>query len=251
MFSEITRRTLIGTAAGAVLSFSAAVAQAQQPTFALVQINQQALFFNQMNEGAQEGRRRGRRQAGDLQRQQRSGGAEQRHRDLHPAEGATASSSSRSTSTASCRPSSRPPRPASRWSPSTRSCPPVRRRRRSASTTPGAGALIGEHFVEVRRRPTGRQGQARHRRRAELLHPEHPPERLRGHSSRRQRHRDGRRRRRAATSRTTRLAAAENLMTGNPDLTAIYATGEPALLGAVAAVESQGRRTASRSSAGT
>jgi len=37
------------------------------------------------------------------------------------------------------------------------------------------------------------------------------------------------------------LAAAENLMTGNPDLTAIYATGEPALLGAVAAVESQGR----------
>ena len=53
MFSEITRRTLIGTAVGAVLSFSAAVAQAQQPTFALVQINQQALFFNQMNEGAQ------------------------------------------------------------------------------------------------------------------------------------------------------------------------------------------------------
>ena len=38
------------------------------------------------------------------------------------------------------------------------------------------------------------------------------------------------------------LAAAENLMTGNPDLTAIYATGEPALLGAVAAVESQGRK---------
>jgi ribose transport system substrate-binding protein len=37
------------------------------------------------------------------------------------------------------------------------------------------------------------------------------------------------------------LAAAENLMTGNPDLTAIYATGEPALLGAIAAVESQGR----------
>ena len=38
------------------------------------------------------------------------------------------------------------------------------------------------------------------------------------------------------------LAAAENLMTGNPDLTAIYATGEPALLGAIAAVESQGRQ---------
>ena len=38
------------------------------------------------------------------------------------------------------------------------------------------------------------------------------------------------------------LSAAENLMTANPDMTAIYATGEPALLGAVAAVESQGRQ---------
>jgi ribose transport system substrate-binding protein len=38
------------------------------------------------------------------------------------------------------------------------------------------------------------------------------------------------------------LAAAENLMTANPDLTAIYATGEPALVGAVAAVESQGKQ---------
>lgn len=35
------------------------------------------------------------------------------------------------------------------------------------------------------------------------------------------------------------LAAAENLITANPELTAIYATGEPALVGAVAAVEAQ------------
>ncbi|WP_411840457.1 substrate-binding domain-containing protein [Paracoccus sp. ME4] len=40
----------------------------------------------------------------------------------------------------------------------------------------------------------------------------------------------------------TALGAAENLITANPDLTAIYATGEPALLGAIAAVESQGRQ---------
>ena len=40
----------------------------------------------------------------------------------------------------------------------------------------------------------------------------------------------------------TALAAAENLITGNPDMNAIYATGEPALLGAVAAVESQGKQ---------
>ena len=39
------------------------------------------------------------------------------------------------------------------------------------------------------------------------------------------------------------LAAAENLITGNPDMTAIYATGEPALMGAIAAVESQGKQS--------
>ena len=38
------------------------------------------------------------------------------------------------------------------------------------------------------------------------------------------------------------LTAAETLMTGNPDMTVIYATGEPALLGAIAAVESQGKQ---------
>ncbi len=38
------------------------------------------------------------------------------------------------------------------------------------------------------------------------------------------------------------LAVAETLLTGNPDMTAIYATGEPALLGAIAAVESQSKQ---------
>ncbi len=41
----------------------------------------------------------------------------------------------------------------------------------------------------------------------------------------------------------TALGAAENLITANPDLGAIYATGEPALLGAIAAVESQGKQS--------
>ena len=36
------------------------------------------------------------------------------------------------------------------------------------------------------------------------------------------------------------LTAAENLVTANPDLDVIYATGEPALVGTIAAVESQG-----------
>lgn len=36
------------------------------------------------------------------------------------------------------------------------------------------------------------------------------------------------------------LAAAENLLTGNPDMKYVYATGEPALVGLVSAVQSQG-----------
>jgi ribose transport system substrate-binding protein len=35
------------------------------------------------------------------------------------------------------------------------------------------------------------------------------------------------------------LTAAENLITANPDMTALYATGEPALIGAISAVTSQ------------
>ncbi|WP_159587872.1 substrate-binding domain-containing protein [Chelativorans xinjiangense] len=38
------------------------------------------------------------------------------------------------------------------------------------------------------------------------------------------------------------LSAAENLITANPDMNVIYATGEPALMGAIAAVESQGKQ---------
>jgi ribose transport system substrate-binding protein len=39
------------------------------------------------------------------------------------------------------------------------------------------------------------------------------------------------------------LGAAENLMTANPTMSTLYATGEPALIGAVSAVESQGRQS--------
>jgi ribose transport system substrate-binding protein len=37
------------------------------------------------------------------------------------------------------------------------------------------------------------------------------------------------------------MSVSETLLTANPDLNAIYATGEPALIGAIRAVESQGR----------
>ena len=36
------------------------------------------------------------------------------------------------------------------------------------------------------------------------------------------------------------MAAAENLFTANPSMNAVYATGEPALIGAIAATEAQG-----------
>jgi len=50
---NLTRRHLIGTAAGLALMISAGAVRAEGETIALVTINQQALFFNQINDGAQ------------------------------------------------------------------------------------------------------------------------------------------------------------------------------------------------------
>ena len=48
------RRSLLSAAACTALALMGGLAAAQEkPTFALIQINQQALFFTQMNEGAQ------------------------------------------------------------------------------------------------------------------------------------------------------------------------------------------------------
>ena len=103
----------------------------------------------------------------------------------------------------------------------------------------GAGAQIGQAFLDYVKNEMGGVRQDRHRRRAQLVHPESAAEGLRGH------HQgnpditvagvvDGR------NIQDNALAAAETLITGNPDMTAVYATGEPALVGAVAAVEAQG-----------
>ena len=48
----IDRRTLLASAGMLALGLSAPLQAQDKPTFALVQINQQALFFTQMNEGA-------------------------------------------------------------------------------------------------------------------------------------------------------------------------------------------------------
>ena len=50
---NLTRRHLFGTVAGLALLLSAGAALAANKTIALVTINQQALFFNQINDGAQ------------------------------------------------------------------------------------------------------------------------------------------------------------------------------------------------------
>ena len=50
--TNITRRAMLGTLGSATVALPAIRAVAAQPTFALVTINQQALFFNQMNDGA-------------------------------------------------------------------------------------------------------------------------------------------------------------------------------------------------------
>lgn len=50
---NVTRRHLFGTAAGLALMLSAGAVRAEGETIALVTINQQALFFNQINDGAQ------------------------------------------------------------------------------------------------------------------------------------------------------------------------------------------------------
>ena len=47
MLDKLTRHALIGALGGVAIAWTASGAKAQQPTFALVQINQQALFFNQ------------------------------------------------------------------------------------------------------------------------------------------------------------------------------------------------------------
>ena len=50
-----SRRAVLGTATGIAAGLAVGrAAHAAAPTFALVQTNQQALFFNQMNAGAQE-----------------------------------------------------------------------------------------------------------------------------------------------------------------------------------------------------
>ena len=114
-----------------------------------------------------------------------------------------------------------------------------------------AGEEIGKFFADYVKKDMGGSGQARRRRRAQLLHPEPAARRLQEGG-------------RGVGAKVTfldtvdgqnmqdvALSAGENLMTANPDMTTIYATGEPALIGAVSAVTARTAPATSRCSAGT
>ena len=182
------RRSL--TAAGLMLAGSLILAgssaRAAEPTIALVTINQQALFFNQMNDGAKEAAKEAgaklvifnanndpaaQNNAIETYIQQKVNGLIVVAIDVNGIMPAVKQAA----------------RPASRSSPSMRCCPRARRRRRSASTTRAPASRSARSSSSTSKAHDGREGQARHRRRAQLLHPEPAPEGIRGHDQGRQR----------------------------------------------------------------
>ena len=191
-----------------------------------------------MNDGARGGRQGDRREARHLQRQQRPGGAEQRHRDLHRPEGERLHRRrhrrQRHHAGGQAGGEGRHP---GRWR-STRCCPRGRRRARSASTTRAPGgrsARCSSSYVEGHAGGKAKVGIVG------ALNSFIQNLRQKGFEDTIKAGKgvtvagvvDGR------NIQDNALAAAENLMTGNPDLNAVYATGEPALVGAVAAVETR------------
>ena len=237
------RRRILGAGlvlAGLLAAGMHIAAAADAPTIALVQINQQALFFTQMNEGAEKKAKEARRQPGHLQRQQRPGCPEQRDRDLHRPEGGRSGGGRdrRQRHHAGGRGGGQSGHPRGR-----RRCDPAPgpQLAQVGVDNEAAGKLIGEHFVKVVNEQMG--GKAKlgsvgalnsfiqnvRQKGFDAVVATAPGITNAGVV-------DGR------NVQDNAMAAAENLMTANPDLTAIYATGEPALLGAVAAVESQGRQ---------
>jgi ribose transport system substrate-binding protein len=236
MTATVSRRTLAALLSATALAV-AVPATAQEKTFALVQINQQALFFNQMNEGAQAAADAAGVEPRDLQRQQRPGRAEQRDRDLHPAgrgrlavvaidvngimpavEQAAAAGIPVVAIDAIL--------------------PEARKLAQIGVDNAAAGADLGAFFNEYAKGRAGPSSGSSGR--------STPSSRTSARTASRASWRGRRRHHRGHVDgqnvQDTALSAAENLMTANPDMTAIYATGEPALLGAVAAVESQGRQ---------
>jgi ribose transport system substrate-binding protein len=236
------RRTFIGTTSLLALGLAFGVAQAQdKPTFALIQINQQALFFTQMNEGAQKAADAAgvdlvifnanndpaaQNNAIETYIQQGVKGIVVVAIDTNgimPAVVAADAAGIPVVAVDAVLPADGP------------------QKAQIGVDNEGAGKLIGEHFLKVMDADMG--GAAKlgivgalnstiqniRQKGFEDVVSANPKVTMAGVV-------DGR------NVQDSALAAAENLITANPDLTAIYATGEPALLGAVAAIESQGKQ---------
>ena len=235
------RRQVLGTLAGATLALSASTALAQdKPTIGLVQINQQALFFTQMNEGAQKAADAAgvnlvifnanndpaaQNNAIETYIQQKVAGLVVVAIDTNgimPAVNAAAEAGIPVVAVDAVLPAG--PQKA-----------------QVGVDNEGAGKAMGEFFVKYVGEQAGGKAKLgivgalnstiqniRQKGFEDVVKSASGVE-MAGVV-------DGR------NVQDSALAAAESLITANPDLTAIYATGEPALLGAVAAVESQGRQ---------
>jgi ribose transport system substrate-binding protein len=237
----LNRRMMLAVAASALLAGSGAVLAQDKPTFALIQINQQALFFTQMNEGAQK--------AADAaganlvifnanndpaaQNNAIENFIEQKVNGLivvaidtngiMPAVKAADAAGIPVVAVDAVLPADGP------------------QKAQIGVDNEGAGKMIGEHFLKVVKADMGGKSKLGI---VGALNSTIQNIRQKGFEDVVKTDSniamagvvDGR------NVQDSALSAAENLITANPDLTAIYATGEPALLGAVAAIESQGKQ---------
>ncbi|WP_119390863.1 ABC transporter substrate-binding protein [Taklimakanibacter lacteus] len=237
----MTRRKIMLSVAGAALALSLGTAQAQEKTIALVQINQQALFFTQMNEGAQKAADAAgvklvifnanndpaaQNNAIETYIQEKVAGIVVVAIDTNgimPAVNAAAAAGIPVTAVDAVLPAG--PQKA-----------------QVGVDNEGAGKAMGEFFNKYVTDSMG--GKAKLgivgalNSTIQNIRQKGFEDVVKGNSG-------------VTTAgvvdgrnvQDSALAAAESLITANPDLNAIYATGEPALLGAVAAVESQGKQS--------
>lgn len=237
----LTRRTMLAAAASAMLASAGPALSADKPTFALIQINQQALFFTQMNEGAQKAADAAgvnlvifnanndpaaQNNAIENFIQQKVNGFIVVAIDTNgimPAVKAADAAGIPVVAVDAVLPADGP------------------QKAQIGVDNEGAGKMIGEHFLKVVKADMGGKAKLGI---VGALNSTIQNIRQKGFEDVVKTDSniamagvvDGR------NVQDSALSAAENLITANPDLTAIYATGEPALLGAVAAIESQGKQ---------
>jgi ribose transport system substrate-binding protein len=236
----INRRILMASAGALALGLSVSAQAADKPTFALIQINQQALFFTQMNEGATKAAEKAgatlvifnanndpaaQNNAIETYIQQKVDGIIVVAIDTNGIMSAVKAADAAGIPVVAV----------------DAVLPEGPQKAQIGVDNEGAGRMIGEHFVKyvneqmIGNAKLGIVGALNST--IQNIRQKGFEDVVKGASGVTMAGVvDGR------NIQDNALAAAENLITANPDLNAIYATGEPALLGAVAAVESQGKQ---------